>query len=270
MILIILILVALSLAGAVFYSLQKERLKNLALQEELEDIKMKQRITETKLEESKNALATLEVKLQEAEGKLKEAQSQIDTLTQGLKEEKNAKQEALSQIEQLKTELEQQKDLRSDLERRLTKTQKDLENMQVRLNVLESKKGELETKIKDLETQAKQAQGVELGKIVVSPEAATSVQTPAEVSTEKQKETPVSDSGGKVLVMNKDYNFVIINLGSRDGVGIGDIFSVYHSNKYMGDIKVEKIHDSMSAAGFESLEMKDKISEGDKVIRKTK
>jgi len=69
-------------------------------------------------------------------------------------------------------------------------------------------------------------------------------------------------------VVNKDYNFVVINLGLQQGIKINDLFSVYHKEKYIGDIKVEKLHESMAAAGFVSAQIKDKISEGDKVVLK--
>ena len=72
------------------------------------------------------------------------------------------------------------------------------------------------------------------------------------------------------MVLNKEYNFAVINLGSTDGVNIGDLFSVYHNDKYIGDVKIEKVHDSMSAAGFESTAIKDNISEGDKVTQQIK
>ena len=73
-----------------------------------------------------------------------------------------------------------------------------------------------------------------------------------------------------VLVVNKDYDFVVTNLGSKDGINAGNILSVYHKNKYLGDIKVERVHDSMSAAGFTATAVKEKIVEGDKVVRKGK
>ena len=47
-------------------------------------------------------------------------------------------------------------------------------------------------------------------------------------------------------------------------------FPIYHNNQYVGDVKVEKVHDAMSAAGFVSADIKDKISEGDKVVPKSK
>lgn len=243
-ILIVLVVASLPLAGTTFYLFQKERAKNLAMQEELEDAKTKQRVSEAKLQESKKLVSQLE-------SKLGQAQSQIDTLTTDLEQEKTAKEKALALVEQLRIDLDQKEGLRSDLEEKLVQAQKDLENSQVRVRELESKKAELQTKIKDLETQA---QGVQLGKIVVSPE----------------KETSASLEG-KVLAVNKDYNFAVINLGSKDGIDIGSVFSVYHNDQYVGDIGVEKIYDSISAAGFLSDELKDKISEDDKVsLRKSK
>lgn len=249
-ILIILVVLSLSWAGATFYLFQKERAKNLALQEDLEETRTKQQASEAKLQESKKLVSQLE-------SKLGQAQSQIDALTADLEQEKNAKDKALTLIEQLRIDLDQREGLRSDLEKKFAQAQKDLGDLQGRIKELESKKAELETKIKVLETQS---QGVELGKIVVSPEK------PKETSST----TFEASLEGKVLVVNKDYNFAVINLGSKDGIDIGSVFSVYHNNKYLGDIKVEKIYDSMSAAGFVSSDLKDKINEGDTVLRKSK
>ena len=273
-VLIILILASLFLTGGIYYLLQKERVKNLTLNEELTGIKTEQRITETKLAESQKTVSNLELKLQET-------QAQIDSLTVNLEQEKIAKQEASGQIEQLKTDLERQKSLRSDLENRLIQTQTEAKKTQALLNDLQSKKSELETKIKDLEArlqqqaqvqQEAQGQGVELGTIVVSPDATAPAQktTAEETSEIEQKASSATSPEGKILVVNKDYNFAVINLGSKDGIEIGNTFSVYHNNKYLGDLKVGKVHDSMAAADFVSLEMKDKINEGDKVVQKTK
>lgn len=241
---IILLLVLLSCAVSGFYLFQKERAKNVALQAELEEIKTKQKITETKLQESQKTAFALE-------DKLKAAKSQIDVLTGDLEQEKALKLEALTQIGQLKTVLEQQTGLRSDLEERFSQAQEEVKKAQAQLKELQVKKEELEEKIKGLEVKNKEASGVELGRIVVNPEKTSNLE-------------------GTVLVINKEYNFIVINLGSKDGVTAEDVFSVYHSDKYLGDIKVEKVHDSMAAAGFSSKELKNKVAEGDKVVRKSK
>ncbi len=130
--------------------------------------------------------------------------------------------------------------------------------------------------MKDFEAQSQQtqgqpqaqAQGVELGTIVVGPEGASVSGQAGATLTAEQK--AASTLEGKIMVVNKDYNFVVINLGSKDGVNTGDAFALYHNNKYVGDIKIEKIHESMSAADFTSACIKDVVSEGDRVVRKTK
>ena len=262
LILIVLIVVSLSLANRLFYLLQKEQAKNSALQTELESTKKQQQIIETKLEESKKMVSTLELKLRESEGR-------IDTLTRDLEQEKTAKQEALTQVEQLGADLEKKDELSSALENKLTQVREDTKKKEAQLKELEARKSELETKLNELEAKSKSA--VELGTIVVGSEAGSPGEKPSESTGKQRKKTTVTSSlEGKVLVVNKDYNFVVINLGTKDGLDIGDIFSVQHNNKYIGDVKVEKVHDSMSAAGFASMEMKDKVNEGDKVLLKTK
>ncbi len=249
---IILILVSLSFTGAVFYLLQKEKAKNLSLQEDLNSLKIKHDAAEAKLGEYKKTISQLELKL-------KDAQTNIDTLTGTLEQERKAKQEALGQVQQLKTDLGQQKELRANLETKLNQAQKDAEKTKAQLKEIESKKAQ------EAQTQQQtQDQGVELGTIVVGSEDSS-------VATEQPKEKAVTSSlKGKVLVVNKDYNFVVINLGSKDGVSAGDVFALYHNDKYIGDIKVEKIHESMSAADFTSPAIKDVVSEGDRAVQKTK
>ena len=279
LVLIVLIVVSVALAGGVFVLLQKEKAKNLAIQEALDDIKTRLKVTENRLNESNKTITDLNTKLQQAE-------AQIATLNTELQQEKVSKEEALSQIEQLRVDLEQQKGLRVDLEKKVDQAQKNADKMQAQLKDLESKKNELESKVKDLEdkTQAGQGQGVELGKIVVGPEGSAqqpAAAPPAKAAKAKAKKekpqkqvsvppapTAAPEVEGKVLIINKDYNFVVINLGSKDGINVGDNFALYHASKYIGDIKVEKVHESMAAAGFVAVDTKDKVSEGDKVVRK--
>lgn len=262
--LIVLIVLSLALAGGVFFMLQKERAKNVSLQEELDDVKMKHKVSEAKLEESKKTISGLEMKVQETK-------IQIDKINNELAQEKASKEDALNQIAQLKGELEQQKTLKTDLEKKLGQAQKDTDKVQAQLKELSSKKTELEKKIKDLEAQAKAAQdtGVELGRVIVTPETASALPSQPAGKTAAAKPAKAA-SEGKVLVINKDYNFAVIDLGAKDGVELGNTFTVYHNNKNIGEVKVEKVHDSMAAAGFVNADIKEKINEGDKVVRKAK
>lgn len=284
----LLILISLSLVGGLFYLLQKERDISASLNQQLEETKAKQRIIEAKLEDSKKMISEFELKI-------KDNQIQIDSLTSDLQAEKDARQEALNQLEGLRAELEQQKNIRTDLENKLTQAQSDANKAYAQLNELEAKKTELEEKAKQLEIKSNdleaRLQGIELGTIVVKPKAAEQpkkkVEKPAKekkvsktaiVETKKEAEEPkekppaavVASLEGTVVANNKEYNFVVINLGSKEGVKINSIFSIYHNDKYVGDVKIEKVHDFMSAAGYLSEEIKDKIFEGDRAIQKNK
>jgi myosin heavy subunit len=261
--LIILMLVFLSAAGTGFYLYQKEHTKNIELEEKIEEISTKQKITEAKFLEAQKILSSLEAKLNESS-------SQISDLTNELSKEKVSKEEAVSTLDQIRLELDQTKANKADLEDKLNQAQDDLRSMQNKLNSLQSDKKDLEQKLKDLEESS---QGVELGKIVVSPEIAPAVATSKtskqSATRDVQKEATAGNTlEGKVLVVNKEYNFVVMNLGSKDGVGMGQVFSIYRGKTLLGDVKVEKLHDSMAAAGFILEDTKDKVKEGDKVIKK--
>jgi len=265
--LFVLLILALLLSGGIFYFLQKERARSTELQAELDDIKTKQRITEKELTDSRSRISILEASLQQSDDKIKE-------LDQSLEQEKGAKAEALTKIEELRADLDRQKGSSVELEEKLVKAQKDMDKVKGQLREMEARRTELESKIQQLEANADSNNNVELGTIVVNPENSPNRTKPEPVPDTKNEKLAVMAANvvleGKVLVINKDYSFAVINLGSKDGVGLGDIFSVYHNNKYVGDIKVEKTHDSMSAAGFLSPDLKTKVNEGDKVVVKTK
>lgn len=257
-ILIIVILISLSVAGGALYLFQNEHTRNIELENKLNDLTTKQKAAETRLAEAQRSISTLE-------SSLKDNTSQIENLTSQLEQEKTAKEDALAKIEQMRAELDQQKQLRSDLEKKLSKAENDAKGIQAKLGAIESEKAKLEAKVRDLEAKS----NVELGKIVVSPETA---QARPQDNQSGNAARPAAAPGqlleGKVLVLNKEYNFLVINLGNKDGVGVGDLFAVYRADKYIGDVKVEKVQEAMAAAGLGSEDVKNKVKEGDKVVRK--
>ncbi len=253
-ILIGLIIISLGLAAAASYFYQKEHAKTIQLQEQLDELNARQRITEDKLGESKKMAMDFQLKLQAAK-------TEIDSLTNELAGEKTARMEASSKLEQIAADLEQQKVLRQDLENKLNQSQDDSKKIKEQIRVIEQQKAELEAKIKSLEP----ASTVELGKVVVNNET-NAIDTKAKAKAEakmkanvaphsakvgkKEKIPQVKSLEGKIVVVNKENNFVVLNLGSKDGVNMGDEFSVSRAGKTIGSVKVEKVHESMSAAGF--------------------
>ncbi len=276
-VLIGLFIISLLAAGGVFYLYQNEHAQNIKLQAQIVELENLQRNTASKLDESKKLATDLALKLQETKGKM-------DSLTSELAAEKSAHAETTNQLEQFKADLSKQQSLREDLENRLNQVQNDGKQIKEQIKIMQQQKVVLEEKIKNLETGAG---GVELGKVVVNPEpfpagkgvalAQSKIADKknnvldAKVSNVATKQSPslVKELEGKVMIVNKEFNFAVINLGSKDKVKVGDEFLVYHAGKPIGDLKVEKVHEAMSAAGF-AVELKDLIRDNDKVTQKIK
>jgi Skp family chaperone for outer membrane proteins len=246
---VLIILVLLLLAATGFYLYNQEHIKNINLEERIEELNAKYKIGEAKLLEAQKVLASLEEKLKESDNRIAELRGELE-------EERAAKESVFSDLEQINSDLEEQKELRSKLELELEKATNELRLTQDRLVSLESEKRDLEAEAID-----KDVSGVELGKIVVKDDIAVKAEDQKVSSSSPQLE-------GKILVLNKEYDFAVINLGSRDGVALGQLFSIYRGENYLGDIKVEKLHDSMAAAGFLVEGVKNKVREGDRVVKK--
>jgi predicted RNase H-like nuclease (RuvC/YqgF family) len=274
-ILIGLVVVFLIISAALSFMFQSEHTKCIKLQEKVTELAGIAKSTEDKLESTKKKVSELTMKLQEAKERLAAVTDELD-------KEKASRQESVKELEQIKSDIEQQKASRQDIEGKLNEAQEEGRKLKAQLKEVEQKKAELEAKIKSLETSS----GVELGKVVVNndnaaaPKAAEAVSVADQAAEAvSQAEQPSEGKGeavalanpleGKVTVVNKEYNFAVINLGQKDGVVSGTQFSVLRDGKEIGEVTVEKVHESMSAAGF-ATELKDVIQENDLVVQKAK
>lgn len=276
-VLIALFIISLLTAGGIFYLYQKEYAQNVKLQGQIVELENLQRRTTSQLEESKKTAMDLGLKLQEAKNKM-------DSLTGELAAEKSAHAETTNKLEQLKADLSNQKALREDLENQLKQVQGDSKQIREQIKIMQQQKIVLDEKIKNLESGSG---GVELGKVVVNPESLQPANDAGQAQSKMAgKKNNVSDAKdvkvvknelplpakeleGKVMIVNKEFNFAVINLGSKDKINVGDKFTAFRSGKPIGDLKVEKVHEAMSAAGF-AAELKDLIKENDLVKQKIK
>ncbi|MCX7661389.1 MAG: hypothetical protein N2Z79_01735 [Candidatus Omnitrophica bacterium] len=249
--LVLLLLVSLSLTGYIFNLFQKEQQKSVSLQEQLNEVNTKLRLTEKTVEDYKQ-------KIQNLETQLKTSQEKIKSLTEELEREKVSKKELEDIYRRLSEELSQKEKEKEEVQRNYELTKNELDSLEKKLKKLEEEKSNLENKIKSLEDKTSQ---VNLGTVVVEQQKTQKAAVSSTSAVSKRLE-------GKVLVVNKEYDFAVVNLGSKDGIKIGDRLSVYQDNNYLGDIEIERVHDAMSAGKFLSPQLKDKIKEQDKVILK--
>ena len=75
---------------------------------------------------------------------------------------------------------------------------------------------------------------VDLPPIIVSSEASLGI-------------TPFSSLEGKILNVNREYNFVVINLGQHMGVKQGMVFEVFREYELLGKIEVVQVREEITA-----------------------
>lgn len=197
----------------------------------------------------------------------------INNLSLELARTKNDKKFISDNFEKLNQE---NKDLRIDLkklvnskgalEKSIVKMSEDKNNIQKKLDgtegVIQSKIDEIweiKNSIDETFKQAKMGTGsseVELPPIVVNSNGGPAINTnPGLVNP---------GLNGKVVSINPDNNFVIVDLGEKSGINTGDSLSVYRDAKYIAKLEVIQVRKDISAADIK--DQWSKIQVGD-VIR---
>ncbi|MDD4957293.1 MAG: hypothetical protein PHH49_06165 [Candidatus Omnitrophica bacterium] len=70
---------------------------------------------------------------------------------------------------------------------------------------------------------------------------------------------------GDILDVNKEYNFVVLNIGAGHGVKAGDLLFVVRDKKLLGRVQVTKTGPDVSVAEPMYKALRDNIKKGDKV-----
>ena len=65
--------------------------------------------------------------------------------------------------------------------------------------------------------------------------------------------------------MNREYDFIVMDLGRNHGVSIGQECKISRGDEVLGTVKVEKVYDELSAAAILPNSKKDRIREHDAV-----
>lgn len=152
------------------------------------------------------------------ENKLVETQRAKEQLDSELVSEKEKSQT-------LKKELE---DKDQQIEAALDRVEREIaarKKAEAQLMIALKEKDILEAKVRNL----KETPTIELEKIVIKPGSAIT---------------------GKIIMVNKEYAFVVLNLGSLHNIKVGDILSVYRNEEFIGKVKIERTEERMSAASI--------------------
>jgi myosin heavy subunit len=187
-------------------------------------------------------------------------QKVMDSIAQELVREKNDKAQIVENLKAIKGEnaflsrqLKNLNNRKFDLEKKLQQTQEEKDALARRMDEMEamlsdklnyvdkirdqlSSARQVKEKASDLETKDdSQDQSVKLPAIVVRPQSTTSGSRDS------------LGQGGKVVAINRDSNFLIIDLGDNAGVKQGDNFHVYRGNQSIALLQVIQVRSNISA-----------------------
>ena len=103
---------------------------------------------------------------------------------------------------------------------------------------------------------------------VVPPAPESPVAAPAQPAQPVQSfVTAATAANGKVLTVNRKFNFVVINQGLQDGLKMGDKLKILKQGKESATIQIEKLYDKFSAATLLEEDPKQQVVEGDEILK---
>lgn len=215
------------------------------LRVELQDVKKQNELLDQKTKEAENQIESLLEELDLAQSVRDEVRKENRELKESLETMKKTTESLKAQFEQKEQDVNQRiGDLQSQLDAALDRN-KTLEERRLEL---EKEYGELKEKLTSLEQEPElsdeisESVDVDLGPIIVS-------------STDAME--------GRIVSVDQEAEFVIVNLGERHGVAVDQELAVYNGNKHLGNVKATRVLPEMSAADFVPPLTSQDISEGD-------
>lgn len=253
LVIIAILLISLTAISLFFFQKETERRKDAEVR--LEKFKANETRLEAELKEAKKQSFLLEEKN-------KEMDEQINSLLDDLEVEKGLKDGVKKENLALKEQLDAAMQQRDSIQEQIADNLNNVEALEVQLEAEINLKNELEALNKQLQEKI-----ARLEKAAQEPPKSGSQQSPAgsneeglpsspdiapatslDLELDKIVVVPPSGLEGRIVNVDTDSEFVIFNLGEKDGITMDNIMSLYRGNEYLGDIKVTSVQPEMSAA----------------------
>ena len=269
--LILIVIILISGVSISLFLLQKETQTRKSVEVSLDESRARNAKVEAGLKDAEKQIEVLKGKNKDADEKINSLMEELD-LDAALREEIKAENKKLKDLvenegrskvemrQKLTTELESVQSKLKDAETRANGSAEESASLKQKIDGLQKKNDELEAKIKQINT---------------TPSGTRSeiVPIPGEPGNDKVNLdaiviTPDAAKEGKVLNVDTETEFLIFNLGSKNGIKPGDLMSVYRGKQYLGDVKVSRVQDEMAAADFIPPFSTRKVRKNDQVVPK--
>ncbi len=179
--------------------------------------------------------------------------SQIQIREKSVSLEKNSKAYE-EKITQLEKQVNDANATRLQLTSALEQGRKQVTELQNRIQSIEEKNKAIEEQAAQYDSEYGDEEE-EVPVAAVSPAGAGAV----------DETTAAATTNSRVLTVNRKFNFVVVNLGLRDNLKMGDTVNIVRAGKTVGSASVEKIYDNFAAANITKEPKDAPIKEGDSV-----
>lgn len=278
---LILISVVATFAAVTFYmGRASEQSKRIWAESQLEEVLKVKATLEQEKETLTKAKADLEIKVQALNGQVTSLMGKARELADQIATEKQTAADAQAELTSTKAELDDATD-RLETERReklgmadeLAKAKQDVKQVQSDLTQLRQAKEALERRVKEMMTAGTSPETIVVtptlgaAAVVVPPKAVPPVQQVPLLKGTVPPGGAVPATSGTVLVVNREFNFIVVSMGEKDGLKSGQFLEVLRAGKVIGKVQVERVYENMSAANLLPEQTKTEIKEGDTVRR---
>ncbi|MBI5415386.1 MAG: hypothetical protein HZA29_01075 [Candidatus Omnitrophica bacterium] len=276
--LIIFVVLSLSLAGLAMFFLHQEKERREQTEVALQKSVANAAQLETKLQEAIKQGFLLQEKNKEADEKINGLLDDLELqkgISDQVKQENQSLQDQLAEATKAREELQAKITGNEEAAQKLPELQAQLQTAQDTLQELQQKVQSSEQRNRELEEalakfqqqpQPSAAPGEEKPADVTVPVPAPEEQkteAPAQppqpqqqVEPPPQEEiqlgkivvTPAKVPEGRILTVDGENEFVIVNLGANHGIKEGQVLSVSRGDAHLGDIKVTRVQPEMCAA----------------------
>ena len=208
--------------------------------------------TSQKLDTAKESLAKTNTQLAKAEEKFKTASQSSQTWVA-------EKEQLTSQVAALKGDLEKTKTELTALNTKVTEKATEIDTKVTEIAALKAKLDEFnakgtgnETKVKDLETEISEKKLAIDTLTELKNKAQAQVTALAQRESERKNIQRKNNFTGRVLAVNQAWNFVVLNLGDRNGMSNNVELLVKRGSQLVGKVRITSVEPATSIADIVS------------------
>ena len=218
-------------------------------------------------------LSSLKNEKEEIERKIKYSEDLANTLSIDLAREKNDKRYVSRRLDtlkeenaQLRMEVKKLTSSRMGLEKNIARLKEDKDKIERSLAETESViqnridevidiKRTLDRRLEPISSLGK-PQEIELPPIIVSAQPFGN-----RVATASSGNVASVGFNGRILSINNENNFAIVDIGEANGIHVGDTLNVYRQDKYVAGLEVIQVRGDISAADIKNASTRIRVGD---------